>query len=272
MNIIPKPNDPNNINDNFQAFIDLVKLLRKECPWDKEQTNESIAHLMIEEVYETYDAIMSQNYPEVSKELGDLLLHIVMHSVIAEETNKFSLIDVIQRIHHKMVSRHPHVFGETEVKDSAEVMNNWENLKKKEGKKTVLEGVPNSLPSLLKAERIQQKAARVGFDWENREDVLPKLEEELNEFKAELTNPDGTNNENNIEKMTEEFGDLLFTMVNLGRKYNIVPENALQIANKKFTNRFNFVEQKIKEQNKNFSDFNVNELDNFWNEAKKSTK
>lgn len=265
MNKIPKPNNQDSISDNFIAFVELVKILRKECPWDKEQTNESIGHLMIEEVYETYDAIMTQNYAEVSKELGDLLLHIVMHSVIAEEDNKFQLLDVIQKIHHKMVSRHPHVFGETEVKDSADVMNNWEKLKKKEGKKTVLEGVPNSLPSLLKAERIQQKAARVGFDWENREDVLPKLEEELNEFKTELINPNGIDK----EKMTEEFGDLMFTMVNLARKYDIVPEDALQNANRKFINRFNKVEQKTKDLGKSISDFTVQELDIFWEDAKK---
>ncbi len=265
MNIIPKPKNSDSISDNFIAFVELVKILRKECPWDKEQTNESIGHLMIEEVYETYDAIMTQNHNETSKELGDLLLHIVMHSVIAEEDNKFSLIDIIQKIHHKMVSRHPHVFGETEVSGSAEVMNNWEKLKKKEGKKTVLEGVPNSLPSLLKAERIQQKAARVGFDWENKEDVLPKLEEELNEFKAEITNPNGIDK----DKMTEEFGDLMFTMVNLARKYDIVPEDALQSANRKFTNRFNKVEQKVKNLGKNISDFTPQELDIFWEKAKK---
>ena len=164
-----------------------------------------------------------------------------------------------------MVSRHPHVFGETEVRDSAEVMNNWEKLKKKEGKKTVLEGVPNSLPSLLKAERIQQKAARVGFDWEKKEDVLPKLEEELNEFKNELTNPNGIDK----ERMTEELGDLMFTMVNLARKYEIIPEDALQAANRKFISRFNKVEQKAKDLGKNISDFTPQELDNFWEEAKK---
>lgn len=269
MNIIPKPQNPENLADNFISFVELIKILRTECPWDREQTNESIAHLMIEEVHETYDAVMNGDYAEFSKELGDLMLHIVMHSIIAAESNKFDLNQVLQKIHHKMVSRHPHVFGETEVKDSADVMNNWEKLKKKEGKVNVLDGVPNSLPSLLKAERIQQKAARVGFDWENKDDVWNKMNEELNELKIEIQNLQTTDNPiNTKEKVKEEFGDLLFTMVNLGRKYDIVPEDALQMANTKFIKRFNYIESKVKSENKQFSDYTLEELDSFWNEAK----
>lgn len=262
MNKIPYPSDPSSIADNFIAFIELVQILRKECPWDKEQTNESIAHLMIEEVYETYDAVMSKNYAEFSKELGDLLLHIVMHSTIAAESKNFDLLQVIQNIHHKMVSRHPHVFGESEVKNSSDVMNSWEKLKKKEGKNKVLEGVPNSLPALLKAERIQEKAARSGFDWENKEDVILKVEEEFQEFKQELLSS------NNKEKLSSEYGDILFSMVNLGRKYNLVPEDALSSSNNKFISRFNYIEEKVKSEGKNFDDFSLEELDKFWEEAK----
>jgi XTP/dITP diphosphohydrolase len=249
--------------DKFEAFEQLVQILRRECPWDKEQTNKSISHLLIEEAYETTDAIDNEDYNELKKELGDLLLHIVMHSVIASETNKFKLEDVIEYVHYKMINRHPHVFGETEVENVGQVMQNWEQLKKKEGKKSVLEGVPNGLPALLKAERIQHKASRVGFDWDNKEAVWEKVEEEIGELKNELLL-----GKSNKERINEEFGDVLFALVNAARFEDIVPEDALQTTNRKFIRRFQYIEQQAKSQSKDISELTLQEMDNYWNEAK----
>lgn len=262
MTEIPYPNDSNNPVSQFEAFIELVKILRNECPWDKKQTNESIAHLMIEEAYEVIDSIHNNDDYNFSKELGDLLLHIVMHSIIAEQRDAFNLTDVISRIHKKMVDRHPHVFSEVEVKDENEVTKNWELLKKKEGKKSALEGVPLSLPSLLRAERIQHKASKVGFDWDKKEDAWEKVFEEIDEFKQELCS-------GNKERIDEEFGDLLFSLVNVARFEHIVPEESLQKANNKFISRFTAVESMAKNQNMNLEDMNLDEMDKLWNEAKK---
>lgn len=258
---IPKPKDTNNLADLFIAFYDLVKILRTDCPWDSAQTNESIAHLMIEETYEAIDAIYNKNDIEFSKELGDLLLHIVMHSIMAEERSAFSMKDVINNIFAKMVHRHPHVFGDAQVEGVDEVLNNWEALKKKEGKKSTLEGVPDTLPALLRAERIQHKVSRVGFDWSDKEDVWNKVKEELDEFRAELQ-------EGNKEKAREELGDFIFAIVNAARHEGIVAEEALHLTNLKFTKRFQYIEKRAKELNKNLNDMTLEEMDALWDEAK----
>lgn len=258
---VPRPKDPNNVLSQFEAFIELIRILRRDCPWDSKQTNKSIAHLTIEEAYEVNEALNNDDYDEVSKELGDILLHVVMHAVMAEETNKFNLSDIINKIHTKLVYRHPHVFGDENVKDEEEVLKNWEQLKMKEGRKFALEGVPVSLPALLRAERMQHKAARLGFDWDNKEDVWEKVEEELAELKYELKN-------NDKEKATEEFGDFLFALVNAARHEDIVPEAALQITNKKFFNRFRYIEEKALENNYKLNEMSLEEMDKFWDEAK----
>ncbi len=261
-NKVPKPSDPTNTLETFGAFIDIVKLLRKDCPWDSSQTNLSISHLLIEEAYEALDAVQTNDDKEFAKELGDILLHIVMHSVIAEERGAFSMIDVINNISQKMVNRHPHVFGDQIVSGEKEVLENWEKLKKKEGKKSALEGVPQAMPALLRAERIQHKAARVGFDWDKKEDVWAKVEEEFEELKVELARQDK-------EKTFEEFGDFLFALVNAARFEDIVPESALQYCNRKFTRRFEYIEQKAKEQGNRLDEMTLSEMDVFWEEAKK---
>lgn len=261
---IPIPENPNDVLSQMSAFINLVGILRKECPWDKKQTNKTIAHLLIEEAYETLEAIENEDDEEFAKELGDLLLHIVMHSIMAEERGAFSLNIVISKIHSKMVNRHPHVFGEVVVKDENDVMQNWEQLKKNEGKKSALEGVPNNLPALLRAERIQFKASRVGFDWDKKEDVWDKVEEEMQELKEEIFAT-----ERNQNRINEEFGDLFFALVNSARFENVISEEVTQRANKKFTNRFQFIEEKAKEIGKEMKDMTLGEMDEYWNEAKK---
>ena len=260
---IPKPENPNDLLDNFQSFYEIVKILRQDCPWDSTQTNESIAHLMIEETYEAIDAIHKNNYKEFADELGDILLHIVMHAVMAEEKHEFNMIDIIQAISKKMVHRHPHVFGDTNINSTEDVLQNWEALKKKEGKKSTLEGVPLNLPALLRAERIQHKASKVGFDWDNKDDVWKKVEEELGELKTEL-------NKGDKDKSTREFGDFLFALVNAARFEDIVPEEALQFTNEKFTQRFQYIEAKAKEMGKDMKQMTLQEMDDLWNEAKKT--
>jgi len=267
MNEVPVPRNSDSIADNFTAFVELVKILRRECPWDKKQTNESIAHLLIEESYETIDAIYKKDDAEFSKELGDLLLHVVMHAVMADERGAFNLLDVMNKIHTKLVYRHPHVFGEVEVSGEDEVTKNWEMLKLKEkGSKdisSILDGVPNSLPALLRAERIQHKAARVGFDWDDKNEVWKKVEEELCELKAELKS-------GNKAKATEELGDLFFAIVNAARHEEIVAEEALHLTNNKFKQRFTYIEQKAKESGLELDKMTLVEMDSLWNEAKKS--
>ncbi len=258
---IPAAKNPDNVLDQMEAFIEIVRILRRECPWDRKQTNESIAHLMIEEAYETIDAIYDNNDREFAKELGDMLLHIVMHSIMAEERGAFKFIDVIKGISKKMISRHPHVFGNIEVSGEDEVLTNWENLKKKEGRKSALEGVPQALPALLRAERIQHKASRVGFDWDHKDDVWNKVDEEIAELRIELDRGDK-------EKSREEFGDFLFALVNAARFEGIVPEEALQLTNKKFTRRFSYVESKAKEAGRDLSEMTLAEMDKLWDEAK----
>lgn len=259
---VPMPKNPNSISDNFMAFYEIVKILRQDCPWDSQQTNESIAHLLIEEAYEALDAIHKNDYKEFAKELGDILLHIVMHAVMAEEKDEFNMIDIIQAISNKMVFRHPHVFGDVNVDGTEDVLQNWEALKKKEGKKSTLDGVPLNLPALLRAERIQHKASKVGFDWDNKDDVWDKVDEELGELKVELKKGDKENSK-------REFGDFLFALVNAARFDDIVPEEALQFTNEKFTRRFQYIEQKAKEMGKDMKQMTLQEMDELWNEAKK---
>ncbi|MGB9770510.1 MAG: nucleoside triphosphate pyrophosphohydrolase [Candidatus Kapaibacteriota bacterium] len=263
---IPRPNNPENLCDQFLNFVEIVKILRENCPWDRKQTNESIAPLLIEEAYETISAIEEKNDKGFKEELGDLFLHIVMHSVMAEERGAFSLLDVLVIIQEKLVYRHPHVFASVEVSGEEEVLKNWEELKQKEGKNSVLEGVPINLPSLLRAERIQHKASRVGFDWEKKEQVWEKVIEELNELKQVVS-------ENRSQtRIEEEFGDLLFALVNFGRFLGISPEIALQKTNNKFIRRFQTIEEFAKSNNKSISEMTLSEMDEIWNKVKKDEK
>ena len=262
----PVAENPESAVSQFENFIEIVKILRLECPWDRKQTNESIAPLMIEETYEAIDAIYAKDDKEFSKELGDLLLHIVMHAVMAEERGAFSLTDVVKRITEKMIHRHPHVFGDTSVRDEHEVLQNWEALKlqehsQNEKPKSTLDGVPNSLPALLRAERIQYKVSRVGFDWTDKNDVWNKIYEELDEFRAELTSGDK-------EKARQELGDFIFAIVNAARHEGIVAEEALHLTNNKFKSRFQFIEKRALEMGKNLNDMTLEEMDAIWDEAK----
>ncbi|WP_452224158.1 nucleoside triphosphate pyrophosphohydrolase [Lacinutrix chionoecetis] len=246
----------------FDRLLTIMDELREQCPWDKKQTMESLRHLTIEETYELGDAILDNDLDEVKKEVGDLLLHLVFYAKIGSETNSFDIADVCNAICDKLIHRHPHIYGDVKVKDEAEVKRNWEKLKLKEGKTSVLEGVPNSLPALVKANRIQDKVAGVGFDWEKPEQVWEKVEEELNEFKIEVAN-------NNKTAMEDEFGDVLFSMVNYARFLDINPENALERTNKKFSKRFQYLEAKAKSLNKDLKEMTLREMDVFWDEAKK---
>ena len=254
------------IDERAASFLNLIKImdeLREKCPWDKKQTIESIRHLTIEETFELSDAILKNDLNEIKKELGDLLLHIVFYSKIASETNDFNIKDVIDGLCEKLIFRHPHVYGDVKAETEEQVKQNWEQLKQKEkdGNKSVLSGVPNSLPAILKAYRIQEKARAVGFDWEKPEQVYEKVKEELAEFETEIK----YGNQQNAEK---EFGDVLFSLINYARFLNINPEDALEQTNKKFIKRFNYMEDKVKTQGKQISDCKLEELDIYWNEAK----
>jgi XTP/dITP diphosphohydrolase len=235
--------------------------LREQCPWDKKQTMESLRHLTIEETYELGDAILNNDLQEVKKELGDVLLHIIFYAKIGSETNDFDIGDVLNTISEKLIYRHPHIYGDVKVKDEKEVKRNWEKLKLKEGNKSVLEGVPKSLPALVKATRIQEKVAGVGFDWENPNEVWEKVEEELLEFKDEVK-------QNNHDEMEAEFGDVLFSLINYAKHLNINAENALERTNKKFVKRFQYLESKAKSLGKELSDMTLKEMDIYWEEAK----
>ena len=245
----------------FERLLIIMDELREQCPWDKKQTLESLRHLTIEEVYELGDAILDNDLEEVKKELGDVLLHIVFYSRIGSETNDFDIADVCHSICDKLVNRHPHIYGDVVVKDEEEVKRNWEQLKLKEGKSSVLEGVPKSLPAMVKANRIQDKVAGVGFDWEHPEHVFEKVEEELAELKVEIAKGDA----NAIES---EFGDVLFSLINYARFLKVNPENALERTNKKFIKRFQYLEAKAKDLNKSLQDMTLSEMDVFWEEAK----
>ena len=246
----------------IDRLLTIMDELREQCPWDKKQTLQSLRHLTIEETYELGDAILDNNLEEVKNELGDLLLHIVFYAKIGSETNDFDIGDVANAISEKLISRHPHIYGDVKVVNEEEVKQNWEALKLKEGKSSVLEGVPKSLPSLVKASRIQEKVAGVGFDWEEPQQVFEKVKEELEELQHEIS-------DNNQDKMEAEFGDVLFSMINYARFLKIDPENALERTNKKFIKRFQFIEKKAKELNKSIKDMTLAEMDVYWEQAKK---
>ena len=246
----------------FERLLDIMDDLREKCPWDKKQTLQSLRHLTIEETYELGDAILDNNLLEVKKELGDLLLHIVFYSKIGSESDSFDIADVANDICEKLIHRHPHIYGDVNVKDEEEVKQNWERLKLKEGKTSVLQGVPKSLPALVKASRIQEKVKGVGFDWEEPHQVWDKVQEELRELQDEI-------NAGNHDKIEGEFGDVLFSMINYARFLNINPEDALERTNKKFIKRFQYLESKAGELGKPLADMTLAEMDVFWDEAKK---
>jgi len=245
----------------FDRLLTIMDELREQCPWDRKQTMESLRHLTIEEVYELGDAILEKDQQEIKKELGDILLHIVFYAKIGSETKDFDMADVTNSICEKLIERHPHIYGDVKVADEEEVKKNWENLKLKAGNKSVLEGVPMSLPALVKASRIQDKVAGVGFDWEEPQQVIEKLKEELGELKVEVQAQDQ-------DKMEAEFGDVLFSLINYARFLKINPENALERTNKKFIKRFQYLEEKAKEKNKPLTEMSLAEMDVFWEEAK----
>jgi XTP/dITP diphosphohydrolase len=247
----------------FGRLLKVMDELRERCPWDMKQTMDSLRYLTLEETYELSDAIVEKDMPNIKKELGDVLLHIVFYAKIASETGDFDIADVINELCEKMINRHPHIYGDIEVKDAEEVKQNWEKIKLKEGNKSVLGGVPKGLPAMVKAMRIQEKARGVGFDWEKKEQVWEKVNEELHEFKHEVDSNAGP------DKLEDEFGDILFALINYARFNEINPEDALERTNKKFIKRFQYLEQKIGEQGKKLSDCTLAEMDVFWNEAKK---
>lgn len=252
------------IEKRFSEFIAIMYRLRKECPWDRVQTNDSIKAATIEEAYEVVHAIDEQNYDELKKELGDLLLHFAFHSIIAEESGHFTLEEAIKGISEKLIRRHPHIFGDVNAQTAEEVKANWEKIKMDEGRTSVLEGIPKHMPALLRAYRIQDKASKVGFDWTNKEDVWNKVKEELSEFEAEIA-------ANKMEKAEEEFGDLLFALTNYSRFIKINPEDALRKTITKFETRFRFIEDELAKDNRKVHETEFSELDRLWNESKKRT-
>ena len=255
--------------DKLEAFarlLNVLSTLRTYCPWDAKQTTQSLRANTIEEVYELSDAILKEDVPDQCKELGDVLLHILFYARIAEEKGQFDLAEVCNRLCRKLIYRHPHVYGTATVSDANEVVNNWERLKQteKEGNKTVLSGVPNSLPSVIKAFRIQEKAAAVGFDWESPAQVWEKVKEEVNEVEAEILNGCAP------ERMQEEFGDLLLSIINAARLYKVNPDDALEQSNRKFMRRFAYIEEAAKRQGGKVSDYPLDQLDAWWNQAKQA--
>ncbi len=253
----------NSAQEAFGRLIDIMNELRIKCPWDQKQTIESLRHLTIEETYELADAILENDMDDIRKELGDILLHIVFYAKIASETNDFTITDVIDGICKKLIFRHPHVFGDVSVNDAEDVKTNWENLKIKEGNKSILAGVPKSLPAMVKALRIQDKVRAVGFDWDKREQVWDKVEEELEELKTEVDRM-------NTVEMEAEFGDLLFSVVNAARLYGIDPEAALERTNKKFIGRFNYLEEQTIKAGRPLTSMTLDEMNAVWEEAKKN--
>lgn len=247
----------------FSRLLDIMDELREKCPWDMKQTNESLRHLTIEETYELSDAILKNDSTEIKKELGDVLLHIVFYARIGSETGAFDIADVCNSLCEKLISRHPHIYGDVKVENVEQVKENWEQLKLKEGNKSVLSGVAKGTPSIVKALRMQEKAAQVGFDWPTAKDVWAKVDEELAELKEEFAE------EVTSEKTEKEFGDFLFSLINLARKYDINPDDALEKTNQKFIERFQFIEAKAKDQNRKLTEMTLDEMDAYWNEAKK---
>lgn len=249
----------------FNRLLDIMDDLREKCPWDKKQTLESLRHLTIEETYELADAILENDLNEIKNELGDVLLHLVFYAKIGSEKKSFDIGDVANAISEKLISRHPHIYGDVIVKDENEVKENWEKLKLKEGKNSVLEGVPKSLPAMIKANRIQDKVSGVGFDWEEPFQVWEKVQEEISELNEEINK----GSKNSIES---EFGDVLFSMINFARFIGVNPENALEKTNKKFINRFQYLEKATKKEGKKLSEMTLSEMDVYWEESKKVFK
>ncbi len=251
------------IETKFKEFYEIVKRLRVECPWDREQTNDSIKAATIEEAYEVVEAIDDKNYGELKMELGDLLLHIVFHTIIASEDNHFTIDEVIDSISEKLIRRHPHVFGNVEVNGAEEVKKNWENIKLDEGRVSVLDGVPKMLPALQRAHRLQEKAAKVGFDWEKKEDVWKKVIEEIEEMHV-------SEKQESLEELENEIGDVFFALVNYARFLGIHPENALRKTNEKFIRRFNYVEEQINGNGRKINESTLEEMDKYWEESKRT--
>jgi XTP/dITP diphosphohydrolase len=245
----------------FNRLLTIMDELREQCPWDKKQTLESLRHLTIEETYELADAILDNDLEEIKNELGDVLLHIVFYAKIGSEKKAFDIADVANSISEKLIHRHPHIYGDVQVDNEEEVKRNWEQIKLKEGKTSVLEGVPKSLPALVKANRIQEKVAGVGFDWEEPQQVWKKVQEELSELNEEIK----AGNKENTEK---EFGDVLFSLINYARFINVNPENALEKTNKKFINRFQYLEKAAKKEGKEISEMSLTEMDVYWEQSK----
>jgi XTP/dITP diphosphohydrolase len=265
----PKSAPDQRRQDKLEAFDRLLTImdeLRENCPWDKKQTLETLRHLTIEETYELSDAILEGDLNEVKKEIGDLMLHLVFYARIASENKTFDIADVLNSICNKLIERHPHVYGDVVANDEETVKANWEKLKLKHGNKSVLEGVPKTLPALVKAIRIQDKARGVGFDWEKKEQVWEKVEEEMQEFKKEFNAEDALTI--NREKVMAEFGDLLFSLVNYARFINIDPEEALERTNKKFIKRFQYLERESAKDGKKLGEMSLAEMDTYWNRAK----
>ena len=245
----------------FSQLLTIMDELREQCPWDKKQTIESLRYLTIEELYELSDAILDKDMEEIKKELGDILLHIVFYARIASETNDFDIVDVINGVCDKLVHRHPHIYGDVKVKDEVEVKKNWEKLKLKEGKKSVLEGVPKSLPAIVKSFRIQEKVRGIGFDWDNKHQVWDKVLEEIEELKVEIV-------KGNQDRIESEFGDVLFALTNYSKFINVNPEDALERTNKRFIKRFQIMEKLIEKENLKLDDMNLEQMDVYWNDAK----
>jgi len=248
-------------SSSFQKFIKLISILRRECPWDRKQTHESLKDNLIEETYEVVDAIDNKDYEELKKELGDLLLHVVFQAEMADEKNKFSMDDVIEGISEKLIRRHPHVFGNEKTEDDSLVAANWESIKLNEGKKSILDGLPKNLPALIKAHRMQEKAANVGFDWAEWKLAWKKLNEEIEEWRHAVEHQGKA-------EQKDEFGDLLFSIVNVGRLLKLNAEDSLRASNRKFESRFRFIEEKLARQNRSVTEANLEEMDKLWDEAK----
>lgn len=252
----------NHTSEAFERLVKIMDELREKCPWDRKQTIQSLRQMTLEETYELTDAITENNWKAIKEELGDLLLHIVFYSKIASEKKQFSIEEVIDGISQKLIDRHPHIYGDVEVQNDEDVKRNWEKLKLREGKKSVIAGVPKGLPALIKAMRLQEKAKQVGFEWENKEQVWEKVKEEENELQQAITDGDHT-------KIEEEFGDLVFSLVNFARFLNIDAENALEITNKKFIKRFSQMEEKAMASGKNLDEMSLQEMDSIWNQIKR---
>jgi MazG family protein len=250
---------------NFQELVDIVRRLRVECPWDREQNHDTIKQNTIEEAYEVIEAIDDKDYGELKKELGDLLLHVIFHSLIAEKEGNFKLNEVIDSIKEKLVRRHPHIFGDVKVDGTTDVLKNWEAIKLEEGRENLLAGIPKHLPSLARAYRIQEKASKVGFDWENKKDVWKKVIEEIEELQSIEESGDAA-------KIEEEMGDILFALTNYARFLNVNPENALRFTNEKFIKRFTYIEERLKEKGIKITESNLQEMDKYWEESKTALK